>query len=254
MIDWRNKEAADYYVNQVIGLSTATDPHIDGVFVVSDAIFLPRRCPTPVGRRQDSGFPISGSHNLTYKSRKAMMLAELDAFKRICTLMAAHGKVVTVSLKSHFSNVSDDQGSVLCDPNMAEDNTTDCRALPDTLTRTAHTPPPPASTRAVVSPLLPRLGECRRCPQIRTARRRFLRYSARLVVSSRTDSTTYPPGTLATPATAARASPFHPPHGPSQARVSFQILWVCWGSDIFRRFGLRGWAPTSAAAVLLRLF
>ena len=35
MIDWRNNEAADYYVNQVIGLSTATDPHIDGVFVVS---------------------------------------------------------------------------------------------------------------------------------------------------------------------------------------------------------------------------
>ena len=61
-----------------------------------------------------------------------MMLAELDAFKRICTLMAAHGKVVTVSLKSHFSNVSDDQGSVLCDPNMAEDNTTDCRALANT--------------------------------------------------------------------------------------------------------------------------
>ena len=171
MIDWRNKEAADYYVNQVIGLSTATDPHIDGVFVVSDAIFLPRRCPTPVGCRQDSGFPISGSQNLTYKSRKAMMLAELDAFKRICTLMAAHGKAVTVSLKSHFSNVSDDQGSVLCDPNMAEDNTTDCRALPDTHTRTAHTQPPPASTRAVVSPLLPRLGECRRCWAHRPVRR-----------------------------------------------------------------------------------
>ena len=52
MIDWRNKDAADYYVNHVIGVATATDKHIDGVFV-------------------DSGFPIAGSTNLTYASRKA---------------------------------------------------------------------------------------------------------------------------------------------------------------------------------------
>jgi len=52
VIDWRNQEAADYYVNHVIGLATATDKHIDGVFV-------------------DSGFPIAGSTNLTYASRKA---------------------------------------------------------------------------------------------------------------------------------------------------------------------------------------
>ena len=54
------------------------------------------------------------------------MLAELDAFKRICTLMAAHGKVVTVSLKTHFSNISDQQGQYLCDKDMSDDNTTSC--------------------------------------------------------------------------------------------------------------------------------
>ena len=37
-----------------------------------------------------------------------------------------HGKVVTVSLKSHFSNVSDAQGMNLCDPTMSDDNTTAC--------------------------------------------------------------------------------------------------------------------------------
>ena len=52
VIDWRNKEAADYYVNRVIGVATATDKHIDGVFV-------------------DSGFPIAASPNLTYASRKS---------------------------------------------------------------------------------------------------------------------------------------------------------------------------------------
>ena len=52
VIDWRNKGAANYYVNNVIGLATATDKHIDGVFV-------------------DSGFPIAGSINATYASRKA---------------------------------------------------------------------------------------------------------------------------------------------------------------------------------------
>ena len=30
VIDWRNKDAADYYVNEVIGLHTATDKNIDG--------------------------------------------------------------------------------------------------------------------------------------------------------------------------------------------------------------------------------
>jgi hypothetical protein len=54
------------------------------------------------------------------------MSAELDAFKRICMLMAAHGKVVTVSLKTHFSNISDQQGQYLCDKDMSDDNTTSC--------------------------------------------------------------------------------------------------------------------------------
>jgi hypothetical protein len=56
----------------------------------------------------------------------AVMLAELDAFKRICTLMAAHGKVVTASLKGHFSNISDDQGQVHCPEGMSDDNVTEC--------------------------------------------------------------------------------------------------------------------------------
>ena len=56
----------------------------------------------------------------------AVMLAELDAFKRICTLMAAHGKVVTASLKGHFSNISDDQGQVHCPEGMSDDNITEC--------------------------------------------------------------------------------------------------------------------------------
>ena len=68
--------------NQVIGLSTATDPHIDGVFV-------------------DSGFPVSGSVNLTYRSRKEMMAAELDAFKRICTLMAACASPPHTAVRTH---------------------------------------------------------------------------------------------------------------------------------------------------------
>ena len=51
---------------------------------------------------------------------------ELDAFKRICTLMAAHGKVVTASLKGHFSNISDDQGQVHCPEGMSDDNITEC--------------------------------------------------------------------------------------------------------------------------------
>ena len=54
------------------------------------------------------------------------MLAELDAFKRICTMMAAHGKVVAVSLKTHFSNISDQQGQYLCDKDMSDDNITSC--------------------------------------------------------------------------------------------------------------------------------
>eukprot|EP01052_Picozoa_sp_SAG31_P038574 SAG31_NODE_5180_length_2695_cov_2.182203_2_plen_141_part_00 len=94
-------------VNKVIGLQTATDVNIDGVFV-------------------DTGFNAAGATNLSYRSRIALQLAELHAFKRICTLMAAHGKVVAVSLKTHFANISDQQGQYLCPSEMQPSNTTPC--------------------------------------------------------------------------------------------------------------------------------
>ena len=76
----------------MIGVDTATDPHIHGVFV-------------------DSGFTIAASNpNMTYASRCDLQLAQLTAFRRICDLMAAHGKVVAVSLKTHFSTILDRQG------------------------------------------------------------------------------------------------------------------------------------------------
>jgi len=108
VLDWRNKDAADYFVEKVVGLSTATDPHIDGIFV-------------------DSGFGIAaGNPNMTYASRVALQLAELQAFHRICSMMAAHGKVVTVSLKSHFSTILDQQGMALCPAGMSPSNTSRC--------------------------------------------------------------------------------------------------------------------------------
>ena len=55
VLDWRNKHAADYFVNTVIGEATATDPNIDGVFV-------------------DSGFGVAASNpNMTYASRCAVL-------------------------------------------------------------------------------------------------------------------------------------------------------------------------------------
>ena len=108
VLDWRIKEAADYYVNEVFGIDTATDPHIDGVFV-------------------DSGFSIAGGVlNFTYASRRQLQLAELAVFKRTVTMMAAHQKVVTVSLKTHFSSINDQQGARLCAEGMSPGNTTPC--------------------------------------------------------------------------------------------------------------------------------
>jgi|EP01047_Picozoa_sp_COSAG01_P025518 hypothetical protein len=108
VLDWRRGAVADYYVNEVIGLDTATDPNIDGVFV-------------------DSGFCIAASNpNMTYASRVALQLAELAVFERICRMMAAHGKVVAVSLKNHFSAVTDQQGMKLCPTGMDPGNTTRC--------------------------------------------------------------------------------------------------------------------------------
>lgn len=113
MLDWRVPAAADYFVTKVIGESTYTDPHIDGVFV-------------------DSGFMIAGGDfNLTLADRKALMRAELAAFHRIATAMAAHGKVIVVSLKNHFGNVSDQQGARLCPPGMAKTNRTPCYPFPE---------------------------------------------------------------------------------------------------------------------------
>ena len=93
MIDWRNKDAADYYVNEVIGLHTATDKNIDGAetalslslciakhHIISSEITIICQHSLwtnrtggvfPPGVFVDSGFSISGSTNLTYASRKA---------------------------------------------------------------------------------------------------------------------------------------------------------------------------------------
>ena len=63
---------------QVIGEYTYNDPNIDGVFV-------------------DSGFAIAvGAANLTLQSRREMQLAQLSAFRTICTNMAAKGKVRSI--------------------------------------------------------------------------------------------------------------------------------------------------------------
>ena len=35
VLDWRNPEVASYFVDKVVGIDTATDPHIDGIFVDS---------------------------------------------------------------------------------------------------------------------------------------------------------------------------------------------------------------------------
>jgi hypothetical protein len=93
VIDWRNKNAADYYVKHVIGLATATDKHIDGVFV-------------------DSGFPIAGSTNLTYASRKA---SECDgaflALHRVRAAASVKCAGVRVATKAHSCTYSDAGGA-----------------------------------------------------------------------------------------------------------------------------------------------
>ena len=108
VLDWRNKDAAAYFVDKVIGEATWTDTSMDGVFV-------------------DSGFAVVvGTNNLTLKDRQDFVLAELEVFRKIAVNMAAHGKVITVSLKSHFSNVSDAGGARLCPKDMALTNRTPC--------------------------------------------------------------------------------------------------------------------------------
>jgi len=47
-------------------------------------------------------------------------------FRRICTKLATHGKVLTVSLKGHFSTLADQQGMRMCPKGMAPHNTTPC--------------------------------------------------------------------------------------------------------------------------------
>lgn len=141
MLDWRVPAVGDYFVNEVFGEDTYTDPHLDGVFV-------------------DTGFNAAIVHpNMTYASRRALQLAELEVrgsllflspqmlssrltpppfaltvhcridlkvFRRICSKLATHGKVLTVSLKGHFSTLADQQGMRMCPKGMAPHNTTPC--------------------------------------------------------------------------------------------------------------------------------
>jgi hypothetical protein len=114
VLDWRVPAAAQYYEQYVLGPGTYTDPHIDGVFV-------------------DSGFGVAGTAaNLTLAEREDLMRAELAAFARMATRMAAHGKVLVVSLKSHFADLAggDAGGEAnLCPPGMDRDNRTRCWPL-----------------------------------------------------------------------------------------------------------------------------
>lgn len=107
VLDWRVPEVGDYFYSRVFGDDTFGDPNLDGVFV-------------------DTGFNVALSPNLTYESRRALQLAQLGVFHRICTAMAARGKVVAVSLKTHFGALPDQQGMPLCPPDMAPQNTTPC--------------------------------------------------------------------------------------------------------------------------------
>ena len=107
VLDWRVPEVGDYFYSRVFGADTFGNTHLDGVFV-------------------DTGFNVALSPNLTYASRRALQLAQLDIFRRICTTMAAHGKVVAVSLKTHFGALSDQQGMRICPADIAPHNTTPC--------------------------------------------------------------------------------------------------------------------------------
>jgi hypothetical protein len=114
LIDWRVPAAAQYYVDKVIGESSWADPNTDGVFV-------------------DSGFGAAGgAPNLTLSAREDLLRAELEAFRTIADAMAAHGKVIIVSLKSHFAGLAggDAGGEAnLCPPGMSPGNRTACWPL-----------------------------------------------------------------------------------------------------------------------------
>ena len=65
--------------------------------------------------------------NLTLQSRRELLLAQLTAFRTICSRMADKGKVVTASLKTHFSNnMLAAAGLHMCPSDMDASNTTAC--------------------------------------------------------------------------------------------------------------------------------
>ena len=65
-----------------------------------------------------SSEPLLEQSTADARETHTVMMAKLDTFKRICTMMASHGKVVTISLKTHFSNVSTSRASAFATRNV----------------------------------------------------------------------------------------------------------------------------------------
>ena len=89
-LDWRQPEAVDWYVNNVIGRHTADDPAYDGVFIDGPLASSELCC----------------SANMTLASKRSMMAGLASMLKKTSDLLSPMGKVLTVSLGSHMSNLT----------------------------------------------------------------------------------------------------------------------------------------------------
>jgi hypothetical protein len=89
-LDWRKPAAVQWYTDNVIGVHTAADPHFDGVFVDGPLASSQMCCDA----------------NLTLATKKQLFLGLGSMLKAVSRLLASHGKVLTVSLGSHFSSLT----------------------------------------------------------------------------------------------------------------------------------------------------
>eukprot|EP00729_Bicosta_minor_P010779 gene10779-471_t len=91
ILDWRLPEAQQWYVDNVVGLDTATDPNFDGIFIDG-----------PLASSQKVCHP-----NLTVASKRALFAGLASMVKKVAVLLGSHNKVVTASLGSHYSNLTE---------------------------------------------------------------------------------------------------------------------------------------------------